>query len=473
MSDTGVPAAPALSAMPAPTYRLRSHVGGIEWPAIPSPRGALLLSLLYQLDKTQWWPAGRLLEHQLAQLSLLLRHAYDTVPFYRQRFDAARFQPGARLSLADFCTLPLLTRRDVQSAGASLFSAAVPAAFGDITETQTSGSTGEPVRLRSTGLDQLLWDAITVRDHHWHERDLFGTLAAIRVFHHDGGAPPHGTLADDWGAPTSEIYATGPMALLSLSADVATQARWLMQHEPDYLITYPTNLAALIAYFGARDEHLRRLRAVRTIGETVTAELRAACRDGWGVPLIDLYSSQELGYIALQCPVSGQYHVMAESVLVEVIDAGGKPCRPGEIGRLVVTKLHNFASPIIRYELRDYAEAGAPCPCGRGLPAIARIVGRSRNLLTLPTGEQRWPVVGFDRYREIAPIRQYQLVQRMLHEIEVRFVVDRPLTGDEEERIAAVIRAALGYPYRLSFNYFAGEIPRGRGGKFEEFMSEL
>ena len=140
---------------------------------------------------------------------------------------------------------------------------------------------------------------------------------------------------------------------------------------------------------------------------------------------------------------------------------------------MVVTKLHNFATPLIRYELRDYAEAGAPCPCGRGLPTIARIVGRSRNKLTLPNGEQHWPLVGFDRYREIAPIRQYQLVQNSLNDVEVRLVVDRALSGDEETRLAAVITAALGHSFRLSFIYFRGEIPRGPGGKFEEFISTL
>jgi phenylacetate-CoA ligase len=459
--------------MPAPIYNMRSHLGGIEWPAIPSQRGALLLSLLYQFDKTQWWPAQRMIEHQLQQLLQLLRHAYATVPFYRQRFDAIGFRPGARLTLTDFCNLPLLTRRDIQNAGTDLRSTAVPGDFGGIVEMQTSGSTGEPVKLSSTGLDQLLWEVITLRDHHWHERDLFGKLASIRVFHQGGSEPPDGTLADNWGAPTSEIYATGPMVLLSLGTDIGTQARWLMRHEPDYLLTYPTNLAALIAHFRVRKEHLRRLRAVRTIGETVTPALRAACLDDWGVPLTDLYSSQELGYIALQCPVSGQYHVMAESILVEIIDADGQRCQPGEIGRLVVSKLHNYATPVIRYELRDYAEVGAPCPCGRGLPTLARILGRSRNMLTLPTGEQRWPLVGFNRYREIAPIRQYQLIQRTLQDIEARFVVDRPLGGDEEERLAAVIREALGHSYRLSFKYFPGEIPRGPGGKFEEFVSEI
>ena len=452
---------------------MRSALDDVAWPAVPTPRGAQLLSMLYQFDQSQWWPAAQLQERQFAQLGELLRHAYATVPFYRQRFDAAGFKPGAHVTPAEFFALPLLTRREVQSAGAKLHSAALPPAFGSVVDTKTSGSTGEPVRLRASGLDQLMWEVNTLRDHHWHARELRGKLASIRVFEHGGGMPPHGTLMANWGAPANEVYATGPMALLSLNTEVATQARWLVGQNPDYLLTYPTNLAALLAYFSAHQLRLPRLRAVRTVGETVTPALRAACRDAWGVAITDLYSSQELGYIALQCPASELYHVMAESVLVEILDAAGRPCRPGEVGRLVVTKLHNFATPLIRYELRDYAEAGAPCPCGRGLPTLARIVGRSRNMLTLPTGAQRWPLVGFARFRTLAPVRQYQLIQRTLTDIEVRFVVDRPLSGGEEERLRAVILEALGHPFRLTFSYLNGEIPRGAGGKFEEFISEV
>jgi len=457
--------------MTEPVFDLRSYLSGNVWPALPSQRGAQLLSLLFQMADTQWWPAERIIEHQLLQLQQLLRHAYGSVPFYRQRFDAAGFRPTGSSTLPDLRVLPLLTRRDVQTAGEALISRAIPAQFGRVAEMQTSGSTGEPVKVRNTEVDQLMWEAITLRDHEWHRRDLTGKLASIRVFLKGGGEPPEGTFADNWGAPAAEVYVTGPMALLSLATDLGTQARWLLQQEPDYLLTYPTNLAALIEHFSARGIRLRRLREVRTVGETVTPDLRAACRDNWGVPLVDLYSSQEVGCIALQCPASEQYHVMAESVLVEIIDADGNPCRPGEIGRLVATKLHNFATPLIRYELRDYAEAGTVCPCGRGLPTIARILGRSRNMLVLPTGERHWPLVGFNRYREIAPIRQYQLVQHTLQDIEVRLVVDRRLTGDEEARLTHVIQAALGYPFRLNFVYFPGEIPRGAGGKFEEFVS--
>ena len=453
---------------------IQSRVAGAAWPAIPAPAGARLAALLFQFERTQWWPAERLLDHQLRQLTHMLKHAWDTVPFYRRRFDAIGWRPGAALTYDDWRRLPLLTRRDIQDAGPDLASRAVPAHCGKVSETQTSGSTGEPVKLRRTRLDQLLWDANTLRDHLWHRRDLSGKLAAIRVFHDSRvGAPPHGSAARGWDLASGELFGTGPAVLLSLGADVETQARWLARHDPDYLLTYPTNLDALIAHFAARGAKLPKLRGITTVGETVTPALRERCDEAWGVPITDIYSSQEFGYLALQCPAGGRYHAMAESALVEVLDEKGNPCRPGEIGRLVISSLHNFAMPLIRYELRDYAEAGGVCECGRGLPLLARILGRSRNMVTLPNGERRWPLVGFAEYRAIAPVRQYQLIQHAPEEIEVRLVTDRPLTADEEARLTKVIQNALGWPFRLKFAYFEREIPRSAGGKFEEFVSRI
>lgn len=283
--------------------------------------------------------------------------------------------------------------------------------------------------------------------------------------------PPDGSTFDNWGPPVNELYATGPAFALSSNADIAMQARWLLQRRPDYLITYPSNLAELIDHCATQRIELRGLREVRTTGETLPAQLRAHCKALLGVPLTDLYSSQECGYLALQCPQADHYHVMAETVLIEILDDAGRPCVPGETGQLVVTALHNFASPLIRYQLSDHAEVGPPCACGRGLPTLARIRGRSRNLVRIADGTLHWPQVGFYEYREVAPVRQYQMVQHSLEEIELRLVTDRPLSAEEEAKLAAVVQRWLQHPFQVRFTYFAGRIPRGPGGKFEDFVS--
>lgn len=151
----------------------------------------------------------------------------------------------------------------------------------------------------------------------------------------------------------------------------------------------------------------------------------------------------------------------------------GEPCKPAETGRIVVTDLHNFATPLIRYDIKDYAEVGEVCPCGRGGPTIKKVCGRERNLIRMPNGKRHWPLTGFMGFREIAPIQQYQLIQEQIEEIEVRLVAARPLTSDEEHKLCMVIQKALDYPFQLRFTYFDKQIPLAANGKFEEFICRV
>jgi phenylacetate-CoA ligase len=207
------------------------------------------------------------------------------------------------------------------------------------------------------------------------------------------------------------------------------------------------------------------------MGEAVTPEVRAACRAAFGVALADMYSAEEVGYMALQCPEHEHYHLQAESAIVEIVDAAGDPVRAGEVGRVVVTPLHNFATPLLRYAIGDHAELGPPCPCGRGLPVVARILGRTRNMVRLPDGTRHWAALESQRFAAIAPIIQYQIVQTAAG-IEMKLVARRRLSADEERQLCAMVQWALGHPFAVAFSYH-DSIPRGPGGKFEEFRSEL
>jgi phenylacetate-CoA ligase len=322
-----------------------------------------------------------------------------------------------------------------------------------------------PARVRKTALTELLWRAFTVRDHRWHRRDLSGKLAAIR----QGMEAAEGV---GWGVATDSIMTTGTLATLPVGTDVRTQLEWLEKQRPDYLLTHPTNLAELAKQSLARGIRLPGLREARTRGEMLTQETRDLCREAWGVPVSDMYSANEVGYIALQCPEHEHYHVQAEGVLVEVLDEEGVACKPGGIGRIVVTMLHNFAMPLIRYEIGDYAEAGPPCPCGRGLPVLRRIVGRVRNVLVLATGERQWPSFATRGLDKIAPVLQWQFVQKDYDRIEARLVTAGPLTGEQEESLRRHFLSRLPAGFRLEFVYF-DEIPRSAGGKFEYFISEV
>jgi len=441
----------------------------VAWPAIPDPVAANLLAILTQLDESQWWTAERLARRQLDQFSLLAQHAWQQSPFFRKRFEQVGLDPRQIWTTESFASIPLLTRAELMQQAEQIFCRALPPNHGGTHKVQSSGSTGQMIIVLKTDVTQLFWLALALREHLWHERDFSATLAVIKAITPTQDDPAKAAQLG-WGHPATLLFATGPSYSQPLAMDVKQQAAWLARIDPKYLLTYPSNLSALLDLYEKGTPFPHSLRQVRTVGETLHPGLRERCRTLGGIEIVDLYSAQEVGLIALQCPVSGLYHAQSESLLVEVLDDAGQHCKPGEIGRVVITDLHNFATPLIRYEIRDYAEVGPLCPCGRGLPTLSRIMGRRRNMVTLPDGSKHWPLVGAYHYREIADIRQYQAIQHSLQDIEIRLVV-APLTREQETAISALVRQALGYPFRLRFSYFEQELPGTRGGKFEEFIS--
>lgn len=437
---------------------------GVAWPAIPGEAAAVQLALQFQLERSQWLAPEQLRQRQFVQLDGLLRHAYGTVPFYRERWRGV-YDPGGTITPESLAQLPVVTRGELQANFEALKSATVPAAHGEVTETRTSGSTGRPVRVLKTALIEALWRAFVLREHGWHRRDLSGKLAAIR---HN---VPEGESAG-WGPATDIVAATGSSAVLSLRHDTEAQLDWLERQQPDYLLSYPSNLAALARRVLARGNRLSRLREIRTIGEVLDAEVRALCRQAWQVPITDAYSSQEAGYLALQCPAAEHYHVQSEGALVEILNDAGGDCAPGDTGRVVVTDLHNYATPLVRYEIGDYAEVGEPCRCGRGLPVLRRVAGRTRNMLVLANGSRYWPTFGSRSLARIAPILQHQFVQKSYDVIEARLVTSAPLTVQEEETLRAHVASRLPAPFEIRLAYVPG-IARSAGGKFEDFISEI
>jgi phenylacetate-CoA ligase len=148
-----------------------------------------------------------------------------------------------------------------------------------------------------------------------------------------------------------------------------------------------------------------------------------------------------------------------------VLGEDGAPYSP-KIGRVVITDLHNFAMPLIRYAIGDYAEVGEPCSAGRGLPSLRAVLGRRRNMIVFPDGRRHWPLTGFHRFGDVAPIRQYQFVQHTREHIEVRLVADRPLSTAQPTLVADHPRL---FGYR-SLGAPASARRRVRGRQFEEFV---
>lgn len=443
-----------------PTPARPQSVQGVEWPLVLAGPVAQMEVLQAQFRESERVAPEVMQSIQKRQIQLLAEHAHANSPFWRERLAAAGFGVDADW----FSRLPVLTRGEIKTAGSGVFALPVPPGHGEIYEVITSGSTGTPMCVYKTELAQLFWRAMTLRDSLWHRRDIRGKLAAIRV-----GAWPE--TVDRW-SDAYDGYACGPCSLFDARSDIEEQLDWLQAEQPQVLLTHPSNLRALAVRSIERRLTLPSLREVRAYSEQLPVDLRDVVREAWNVPLSDMYSANEVGYVALQCPESTVYHVLAESVLVEIIDDDGQPCGPGESGRVVVTSLHNFSTPLIRYELGDYATVGGPCQCGRTLPTIERVLGRVRNMMRLPGGRAAFPGFPLKALLRIPAIHELKIIQHSLEDLEIELVLDRPLTSEEEVALMRAVCTRLDYEFRIALTPVP-EITRGTSYKREDFECRM
>ena len=443
---------------------LRSTIPHVAWPPLVQGVAALVEAYVARLEVTEWLSPERIEQGQREQLGILAAHCAQHSPAFARRLTAAGLTAADLAQPGGLASLPPLTRRGLQDRD-GLFCAAVPEAHQPTGMTQTSGSTGEPTQVLRTGLTKLGHMAMTVRDHRWQRRDARGRLAAMSAHRHEVAE------LSDWGEPLGLLYDSGPALALPATLDVAELQRRIADFAPQVLVTYPSVLNAMLDIVERGGARFEGLAHVRCMSEMVHPDLRKRTQAVLGLGIEDAYTSEEFGFLALQCFAGGGYHVMAETHIVEVVDDVGNPCAPGAWGRVLVTDLHNFATPLIRYDIGDYAVAGAPCTCGRGLPWLERIMGRERNLVVLPDGSRHWPLTGYSKYHGVAPIRHYQLIQRDLETVEMRLVVAEPLSPEQEAALKAQIQTSVGHPFAIRLVYFDDTLPVDASGKREEFVS--
>lgn len=440
------------------------------WPAFIGARGATLRQAVEGLQASQHWSAAALAAGQRRQLAHLLRAAAKHVPWY-ERADWPRPLLAALDSGAgDFATLwaqlPLLSKDELRDHAALLGARHLPAAQLPLGTTRTSGSVGIPVEVRTTAVTRLAWDALTVREHLWRQRDFGRRLGIIRSLLR-AQIVPGGRNQPDWGPPTAALWRTGRASVIHIGLSLGEQIDWLRRFDPHYLLTYPSLAAALLEELGPGGRPPA-LEEVRLMSEPVDAGLAARLAADWGVRVADVYSANEVGNIAFRCQ-EDRLHVQSEAILVEILDDAGRACGPGEMGRVVLTALHNLAMPLIRYDIGDYARFGDACPCGRAHPVIDQVLGRVRNLALTPDGRRFWPPA-LAKIREVPGIRQFQYVQTAPGSIELRLVLGRELDAADEQRLRDLVCGLLGHPYEVLIRPVPA-IARGPSGKFEEFLS--
>jgi phenylacetate-CoA ligase len=424
-----------------------------------------ILSFLRALDETQYLPPGRMIVYQRRLLGVLLRHASRETAFYPDRL-ARMFQADGAIDWDRWQDIPVLTRQDAQENFEVLSARSMPPSSGKPFEDTSSGSTGRPLRHLSTDLQNLGAACCSERFFCWHGLKPDALTARIRATANPQAAWPDGRPHKWWRVGHEE----SPVVDLTVATTPARQIEWLKRIKPAYLVSYPSNLRELADVAAEMGETLRFDR-VLTFAEMVTEDRRAAIRDYFGMEPLDRYGASEIGHISGTCPVSLKHHVSAEVVLLEILDDDDNPVPPGAEGRIIVTPFYNLAMPLIRYDIGDRGVlSGEPCPCGRTLLVIERLLGRTRNIFRFADGTSCWPILLASEMKHLVPARQFQVVQRTRAEIEFRYV---PVHADQVNDLTAFtayVRRRLHPSVNVTVTAM-DRIERSAGGKYEDYLS--
>ncbi|GAB4220129.1 MAG: phenylacetate--CoA ligase family protein [Acidobacteriota bacterium] len=347
--------------------------------------------------------------YQDRRLRRLVRHAWESVPYYRRLFEEHGLDPESVQGIEDLSRIPMSTREDYQQAGPDrLLSRRHRRSR--LFQRSTSGSTGKPVTIRCT----------------WFEESLVSALRA-KAFWAQGVRPWHRVARvklalsprrpPGWVAWLSRLRVP-PQAVIDCLLPPGEILQRLEKFRPHVIMSFPEVLAQAAEL--VRPGAFPRLGLVLVGGETVTPQALDRIRRGLGVAARQGYASHEFGQMAWECP-QGLLHVCGEAVLVEVL-SDGRPVEEGQAGEVVATALHSLAMPFIRYRLGDLARLGpSRCPCGRPGMTLQEVAGRMADYLVLPDGRLVHPFQVIGSFRDAFTwIAQYQIVQETATRVRVR-----------------------------------------------------
>jgi len=416
--------------------------------------------------RTGAWSRERSDAFRAKRLRRLIRHAYDNVPFYRRHFDRHGLHPDQVHSLADLERIPLTSKQDLQAQPVNDTLAAGQKPESLITR-WTEGSTGTPFTIRRTLFEELLLNAFRLRTFRWggmrlRDRRLFVTDSL------DQPTSPDQTRSWLLGLLNRRGFLSHHV--VNSATPLAQMAEVLRRYEPDIVGGYPSALAELAEHLSQHHSGLKPPRFVGSGGEVLTPDLREQITKGFGASVYDTYGANEINLIAYECPQTGEMHVMDDAVIVEVLNEG-RPVAEGERGEVVVTALHSFAMPFIRYRLEDSVVKGtSACGCGKPFSTIRAILGRTCEYFPLPDGRELHPYDLINAIWGESWVRRVQIVQERRDRIVVRLVP----SNEPSETTLAGLREKLqeqtgtGVEVVISLQ---SEIPSAPAGKSRVYVS--
>ena len=385
------------------------------------------------LEQSQWLPPDQLRQLQLDRLRRLLADAGRHVPYYRELFARIGFQPEAVRSLADLRALPFLTKSEIRSHSDALKSERAQG----LARFNTSGSSGVPL-IFYIGHERVSHDvAAKWRATRWWDVDIGDREIVVWGSPIELGAQDRVRMLRD-ALMRTELMPAFDMSEARLDEFVAR----IRSRRPAMMFGYPSSISLIADHAARRGVRLDDLgtRVVFVTSERLYDHQREKIESAFGCPVANGYGGRDAGFIAHQCP-AGSMHLTAEDIVVEIVDRDGKVLPPGHAGEIVVTHLATSEFPFIRYRTGDVGVLSeSRCKCGRGLPVLAEIQGRSTDFVVAADGTIMHGLALIYVLRDLPSVGAFKIVQESLALTRVEVV---PGEGFGEADVAT-IRQGLG-----------------------------
>lgn len=423
------------------------------------------VALRREMELSQWWSPAQLRALQWQRLQKLLLRAQTQSPYYENLFRARGLDARALQSLDDLRHLPFLTKSAIRENLVSLKARNA----GSLARMNTGGSSGEPL-IFFLGKDRISHDvAGKWRATRWWDVDIGDREIVV------WGSPIELGAQDRWRGLRDTLMRTELLPAFAMSDDNLDRFIQRLQiRRPQMLFGYPSSISYIARYaeqHGIRLDHLG-VRVVFVTSEKLYDEQREIMTRVFGCPVANGYGGRDAGFIAHQCP-AGQLHVTAESLIVEIIGPDDQPVPAGESGEIVVTHLASGDFPFIRYRTGDIGVlSDSVCTCGRGLPVLREIQGRTTDFVVTADGTVMHGLALIYILRDMTGVQQFKIIQETRDWTRVQLIADATFPRDGATHIATQFRRRLGENVTIDIER-VDQIPAEKSGKYRYVVSKV
>lgn len=423
------------------------------------------VAIRQEMEDVQWWPRERILEKQAQRLKAFLADIGAHTPYYRELFARTGFDPSKVTGPADLQKLPFLTKAVIKqnSDGLRADDAKGLARF------NTGGSSGEPL-IFFIGTERVTHDvAAKWRATRWWDVDIGDPEIVI------WGSPIELGTQDRVRLIRDKLMRTELLPAFEMSdAKVEGFIARIREMRPKMLFGYPSAISHIAAHAEKKGIRLDDLgiKVVFVTSERLYDHQRDVISRLFKAPVANGYGGRDAGFIAHACP-SGSMHITAEDIVVEIIDSDGNVLPPGQSGEIVVTHLATRDYPFVRYRTGDVGVlSDHACPCGRGLPILSEIQGRSTDFVIAADGTVMHGLSLIYVLRDIPGVASFKIVQET-KALTTVFVIPGPaFEPGDVGRIESGLKRRLGESVAIDVK-LVEEIPAEKSGKFRYVISRV